>query len=427
MRTLLGFLAVAASSFCVFVYPLQVPAQTYAPKQIRIDAPPGADTAELTRIAALKSGAPLTKEQIEAALQRLGDTGVFADISYTVDSDALVIKLTGSAATQSLPVRYANFVWWQPPDLEKLVEARVPLFQGKLPFRGTLTDQVEAALTQLLHDKGIDAQVTAVQAGSLGQQANAVALMISQPEVVVGDLQLRDTLPALDPQLETLKHRLHGEDFNIAETSDAIQESVADIYRNAGYLDISSSAPTYSAPRKDLAAYAVDLASTVNSGSLYRVRALATPASPPLSPGEIQKAAEIKAGDPASALALRVAQGEVQKAYTDRGYLDAKTTINVAKNSAEHSVAYSVTTSPGEVYHFASIDTSALSAAQQATFARLFQGAPGAVPDRDFHVALFRAILALHAPRQPKLQEIKDPSNHTLTIALQPATTSTPN
>jgi hypothetical protein len=37
-------------------------------------------------------------------------------------------------------VRFANFVWWQPAELEKLVEARVPLFHGELPINGSLMD-----------------------------------------------------------------------------------------------------------------------------------------------------------------------------------------------------------------------------------------------------------------------------------------------
>jgi hypothetical protein len=108
-------------------------AQTYTPQQIRIDAPAGVDTAEALRIAALPSGVPLTKQQIEAGLQRVVDTGLFSDVAYTVNSDALVIKLTPSASSQLQPAHFSNFVWWQPAELETLVESSVPAYHGKLP------------------------------------------------------------------------------------------------------------------------------------------------------------------------------------------------------------------------------------------------------------------------------------------------------
>ena len=103
--------------------PLTTLAQTYNPKTIRIDAPPAVDAAEALHIAALPANVPLTKQQIEASLQRLADTGLFADVAYTVNSAALVIKLTPSAGGQLQPVHFSNFVWWQPAELEKLLDA----------------------------------------------------------------------------------------------------------------------------------------------------------------------------------------------------------------------------------------------------------------------------------------------------------------
>ena len=85
---------------------------------------------------------------IEAALQRIADTGLFADVGYTVNSDALVIKLTPSASSQLQPAHFSNFVWWQPAELESLLEASVPGYHGQLPLAGTLTDQVKAFRVQ---------------------------------------------------------------------------------------------------------------------------------------------------------------------------------------------------------------------------------------------------------------------------------------
>jgi len=411
-----------ALSALLLLVSLTTSAQTYTPKTIRIDAPPAVDTAEALRITALPDNSPLTKQQIESALQRLADTGLFADVGYTVDAAALVIKLTPSASSQLLPARFGNLVWWQPAELESLLEARVPAFHGQLPLAGTLTDQVKAALVSLLHTKGVDATVDARQ-NSLA--ANAVTLSIVSPSIVIGEVELNNPLPALLPQLKTVQHRLHGEDFDIAENTRAVQDSVNDIYRNAGYLAVVTSAPTISAPHKDLLNYAVDLTSTITPGDIYHLTTISIQAQPPLSEADLAKAANLKPGDIASPAAQRLARGEMQQAYHNEGYYDAQVLFTPHQDDQAHTIDYTYTFVPGEIYHFASIDTSALALDQQAAFARVFIVAPGTVADAKLSAAIAQAVQSLHLGYKVGIATIPDPATHTVKLALK--TAASPN
>jgi len=391
-------------------------AQTYTPKQIRIDAPPTVDTAEALRIAALPANSPLTKQQIEAALQRIADTGLFSDVGYTVNATALVIKLTPSASSQLQPAHFSNFVWWQPAELESLLEAAVPGYHGQLPVAGTLTDQVKTALVSLLHAKGVDATVDANQNGFA---ADSVTLSIVSPSIVIGDLQLQNALPSLLLQLKAVQHRLHGEDFDIAETTKAVQDSVNDVYQNAGYLAVDTSAPTTSAPRKDLLTYAVDLTSTITPGEIYHVSGLHLKAQPPVSEADLAKAANIKPGDLASPAAQRLATSEMKLAYANQGYFDAKVLITPHQDDKAHTIEYTCDFVPGEVYHFASIDTSALALDQQAAFARAFTVPPGAVADANLTTAIQHALQSLNLGFPVGLNVHPDPATHTAKFVLK--------
>jgi len=405
-----------ALSTLLLLAPLVAPAQTYTPKTIRVDAPPSVDTAEALRIAALPANAPLTKQQIEAALQRIADTGLFADVGYTVDATALVIKLTPSASSQLQPVHFSNFVWWQPAELESLLEAAVPGYHGQLPLAGTLTDQVRAALVALLHAKGVDASVDAHENGLA---ADSVTLSIVSPSIVIGDLQLQNTLPALLPQLKAVQHRLHGEDFDIAETTKAVQDSVNDVYRNAGYLAVDTSAPTTSTPRKDLLTYAVDLSATVTPGEVYHVAGLHLQAQPPVSEADLAKAANIKPGDVASLAAQRLALSEMQQVYASQGYFDAKVLFTPHQDDAAHTIEYTCNFVPGEIYHLASIDTSALAIDQQTAFTRAFTVAPGTVADANLRAAIRKALQSLNLGFPVSLGMVVDRKNHTVKIILK--------
>jgi len=412
MRTFLRFLALLTALFCA----LPAVAQTYTPKAVRIEGATGMDTAQLLGIANLKPGT-LTKEQIEGALQRLGDTGMFTDLRYTVSSEALVFKVTAPATSRSLPVRYANFVWWKPEELEKLVEARVPVFHGELPFGGTLTEQVEAALTDLLKGKGIDGKVEAMQASG-GDKVTGIILTITRPEILVGETHVQGATPEFAAKLDGMGHSIAGQDFGVEETSRTIRQRLGDIYADAGYLDIVNDPPTFAPPRKDMDRFLIDATVVVHPGEMYRITQIDLAAAPPLSSAELAKAAGIKAGDPAGAAALRLAKGELAKAYQDRGYLDAFATEETAKDSAAHTVAYSFHFTPGEVYHLAGIDASALPPDVQQAFANDSKLKPGVVAGSDVRQEIVRILQEKNFLRGVKLQSDSDRAQHTSKIVV---------
>jgi outer membrane protein assembly factor BamA len=378
----------------VWLVALTAGAQTYTPKAVRIEAPAGIDTVEPLRIAALQPGT-LTKEQIEAGMQRLADTGLFSDLSYTVNAKELVIKVTPTAASEVLPVRYGNFVWWQPGELEPLVEAKVPIFKGQLPSAGTLTEQVEAALVELMRQKGIEAAVEALPDDRPGVKP-ATVLRLTRPAVVVGEIQLLGALPELKQPVEKVANRMRGEDYEIGLTSFAIRASVEDLYQNAGYLDVATTQPTYGPPQKDMDRYKVDLTGTVTPNSIYRVRAVTIHAAAPVGEAELAKEAGIKVGDPASPLAERIAKGEVEKVYSRSGYMEAQATVHRDKDAAAHTVAEDVTIERGELDHLGSVDVSGLSPGQQAAFAKSFHAATGAVMDGELQSTLGRTVNQQH-------------------------------
>jgi len=395
-------------------------AQTYTPKAIRIEGA-GSDTAELLKIANLQPGTTLTKEQIEAALQRLGDTGQFADLSYTVNADALVFKLTASATSQSLPVRYANFVWWQPAELEQLVEARVPVFHGSLPLTGSLTDQVEAVLVDLLRQKGIEAKIETVQAGSLGGAPTSIALTITRPEIVVGELRLPNADPALAGDLQKMQHGLAGQDFDRDATARSIRENISDIYQNGGYLDVATEPPVLSPPRKDLLRYAIDATDIIHAGDLYRISRIDLQAAAPLTRADLDKVDDIKVGDPASVMGLRIARGSIAREYFEQGYHDAEAKVETTRDNAAHTIAYAFTLNLGELYHLDHIDASALPASAQVALAHDPKLAPGVVAGKDLMREIVTVLHPILGSTPLKTNMSSDRVHHTATIVLTAA------
>ena len=424
MRRATWFLAIAV---LVLAGALTRPAwaQTYNPKSIRFvstDPSQHLDPSELLRISGLQQGAPLTKADIQAALQKLGESGEFTDISYTVNDTALTIKLAPAGTqSQALPVRFVNFVWWDHDELLRLLEARVPLFHGTLPLQGNQTGEVEDSLVALLREKGIpDARVTALPSSDSSRAPmNAVALSISSPEILVGQVHFDGAVPEVAEKLTTLTHALVDRNFDLREVNTTIRDSAQAIFADAGYLDAASDPLVFAPPRKDLGGYVVDIQVAMHPGPLYHIGSIALHPEPPLSDSDLRAVLPFKTGDPASASTVRDAVSALARIYGDHGFLQARASANLDKKNSNHTVDYSFTFSPGAQYHLASIDASALPTDLQQEFSTLWHIAPGTIVDEAFQANLRETLQKLHTRMGILVGAKRNPDAHSVIIILQ--------
>ncbi|MGC2298667.1 MAG: POTRA domain-containing protein, partial [Acidobacteriaceae bacterium] len=110
---------------------VSAPAQKYVPKKI-VFSGTTASQAELLAVSGLKPGDSLGQAEIQAAAQKLIDTGLFTDVRFAFDGAALTYIL--KPATGMEAVTYANFPWWDEKTLNTAVAAKVPLFHGSVPL-----------------------------------------------------------------------------------------------------------------------------------------------------------------------------------------------------------------------------------------------------------------------------------------------------
>ena len=389
MHSVLATLALAIT--------LPLAAQTYTPKSIRLSGVPDNQVQQLLSVAALKPGDTLTKEQIEAALQKLSDTGLFSDIGYTVDSSALVITLTPSSSSQVLPVRFGNIVWWQPAELEKLLEARIPLYHGELPLNGTLTDQVTDAIVALLEAKGVHAKVVAMP----GLKDNVVDLNVTQPSVVLGDIQIVGATPEAEKQILKLQGYLGGQDFDRVESPGAIDHGVEQFFHNAGFLDTVAEPPSFGPPHKDPTIaqprILIDTQVAVRDAALYRLSQVTVQGAPPVSQEELARLLTVHPNDPATLYDRNVNSVVLAGAYQKHGYLDADAKLDSPRDPGHHTIAYHFTVDPGVQYRLGQIDTTALNPQDRAAFVAVWHIPPGELLDVDIEEALSKAIAGVHS------------------------------
>lgn len=414
-----------------FLFASPLLAQTYHPKAIHVQGAETLDQKEVMRLVALPSGEPITKEDIDQALERLGASGFFTEIRYSVTPDALTIIVKTSPGAHALPVRFANFVWWKPGELEALVQARVPQFKGSLPLAGDLTDKVEAALTSLLAENGIqNAHVTARLSSyakdpdTPSSEIQTVTFALEQPQITLRNLDLNGVAPEAKSPMTFAIIRLKSDEFDLLLTSRAIVETTAEVHRNVGYLDATVKDPFFSEPVKQTVGYGVDASAVVYPGILYHVSAVTFAGVPPDMIDQLTSAVGIKPGDPAGALALRSGQGSAARFFINRGMLDGTASVAVARDTTAHTASYRFEVSPGPVYHFAALNISALTPVQQKVFLLRFAIKTGSVADQSVTAAITQSLLSAGLSGAVLLEK-KNRANHTVTYTVQPQSAST--
>src|ERR1700744_1791086 len=187
---------------------LSLSAQTYTPHKI-VFTGTSLDQSALVKTAAVAAGKPITIKEIDAAMQRIVDTGLFAGIRYTVDDSALNFIVTPQSASAMLPVIYGNFIFWKPDELTSLVHSRLPLFTGQVSTNGNLQQSVQDTLVAILLDNGIKANVD-----SILTQEKTVNFFIAQPPVQIRQVPVDSVSPIAQPRVTEVLQSFAGTEFN---------------------------------------------------------------------------------------------------------------------------------------------------------------------------------------------------------------------
>ena len=370
-----AFRALAPLLFFAITLPLA--AATYAPKSLLFKGADEYKAADLITVTGLTPGKLVTSEEIDAAMQRLVDTGLFSDMRYTVNDQALTFVLTPVASDQLLTARYKNFVWWSDEELNALVHGRIPLFTGKVPVTGTMKDAVEAALTEIVGGKSVKATIRSVNAATLGKGVSGLTFAIDDPLVEVGEVQIDQVSAAASSKVAGVKKRYSGGDYDAYTSALSLSQSVQEAYLDLGYLDVAVDPPTHGVPQVGPSIISVSLSTAAHEGAVYHVSKIDWPETPIVTKAAFTEASHLKSGDVASRMALMQTELAESARFSAVGYLDAKVSAKGQKDEARHEIAYTFDAVPGEQYRVASVKTPGLSAEQQAEFEKVWTLSPG--------------------------------------------------
>jgi outer membrane protein assembly factor BamA len=411
----------ALLAICLVTPSANLSAQSFLLPKISFTGAPAYSQAELLAFTGLKPGATSSSAEIQAAAQRLSDTGLFTDVHFESNANGLVYALKLMPADNMLRASFANFVWWSPEELTTALKARVPLYLGLVPISGNIQDSISTALKTMLAEKNVTATIVALPSSpQLGATPTAISFSIESPEIRVHSLTLAQASPAMQPKLDKVVKETLGRPFDQDNTRAAITTQINEIYRNDGYLDIALLDLTHTAPQLTPTGIDLDLTATVSEGEPYRLTALTWSGSDIMSTADFNKSVKLKPEDIASQLAVRQSLAPLANAYSVKGYQDARIQAPATIDHATHHVTYNIHVIPGEQYHLRSVKAIGLNDEQQKQFNSGWLLKPGEIFDATYVTSFLKKNTALRTFEgySANYRAVSDPNTHLVDLTL---------
>jgi outer membrane protein insertion porin family len=381
--------------------------------------------AALEAASGLKVGETITKDDLQAAAQRLVDTGAFGDLQSMLDGPvkglSVIFNVTPADPARILTVGFENFVWYEPSELAAELQKRVPLFNGTVPEAGNQQDAITAALQQMLAAKNIAARVSEdVLAPSASQPLRVAEYRVDSPSVRVHSITLTGVTPPFAAATDKTIHAFSGNRYNEGLSQISLPNFLLAPYRDAGYQAASLTGLTRTVVSSTASRVDVDVAATVTPGDLYHVSALDWPGSPLMSTQQFNTASTLHPGDLASRKALLESLGKLEAAYRANGYVDAVITASPVLDTAAHTVAFTVAAIPGVQYTLKSVTPLNLTDAQRKDFDRGWTMHPGDTYNEGYVTSFLKNNTALQSLNglAASFKTVADPDAHTIDLTI---------
>ena len=309
---------------------------------------------ELLNVANLKPGMALTQSEMQDHGQKLMDTGLFESLNFRFDGENLVYTLT--PLTSLMPVRLENLPLAEGEELEAALRDRVPLYNGKVPPDGGLTQAVGRALEEILKDKGIKVTVQAAPLVDQGaHDVTAISFAITAPPVRVGEIHVEGVSAEMQARVKQIADRVTKTSYDTEHAADNVERAFGLLYEDEGYAMVKLHAEQRGNPVAGSEAIEVPLSVSVEEGRRYKLGSIRLPSGELLNLAEINKAAgagsnaveklAVKGG-----VTLRTAMQYVAGQYKSTGHMDCVVTPHVELDEAAGVANYRLDVEPGPVY-----------------------------------------------------------------------------
>lgn len=381
-------LALTAALFAVrFASAHQTAAGSAKIAEVTLEGSKRMTSDEVSVACGLKPGDVVSKEDLQAAANKLAQLGTFASVSFKFETKPDGVHLHFVVAdSQAPPVVYDNFPWFTDDELSAAIRQAIPYFDGTAPAEGKAADDMAKALEKLLVTRGVYGSVTHSITDSPGGGGSRLQFNVEGAPVQLAKLNFTD--PGAGIAVEAGAHLpdVVGHAYSRYSLELFAFEQIRPAYLEAGHLKVSFGEPQ----AKFEGTAPVGVQKTVSGtlpitpGPIYRLGEITWSGNSALSNAALNSLVKVAPNAVADGMALQAAWQAASRAYSHIGYLDAQVEARPQFDDANSRVTYAVKITEGQQYKMGQLVVTGLSLDGEKRLRQAWALESGAVFDQAY-------------------------------------------
>jgi len=336
-------------------------------------------------LAGLQTGSQVTRKNLQAAADRLVQSGLFAKVKYDFRTSPEGVSVTFHVEeTPRIPAYFDNFPWFSDGELSAAIRTKLPFFDGSLPEAGAAVDQAGDALGNLLGSRGLQVAVEHQVLANPLSEGTVQEFLIQGAVLRIAKIEFNDASVSSSLAVQQHLSELLGKPYSRMTLDLFLSENVRPYFLQQGFLRAKLGPPEVRLtgnPNQKLPEE-IPVYIPVSPGTVYHWRILDWIGNSALSTITLASVAGMRPGDIANGMDMEAGWDRVREEYAHRGYLEAKVVPSVTYDDQAHTVSFSVRIGEGKQYKFGVIVLTGISVSAERRLREAWPIAGGEVFDK---------------------------------------------
>jgi outer membrane protein assembly factor BamA len=336
-------------------------------------------------LAGLQTGSQVTRKDLQAAADRLVQSGLFARVKYDFRTSPEGVSVTFHVEeTPRIPAYFDNFPWFSDGELSAAIRTRLPFYDGSLPEAGDAVDQAGDALKNLLASRGLQVAVEHQVLANPLSEGTVQEFLIQGESLRIAKIDFSDASVSSSPAVQQHLSELAGKPYSRMTLDLFLSENVRPYFLQQGYLRAKLGPPEVRLtgnPNQKLPEE-IPVYIPVVAGVVYHWKTLEWSGNSVLSTITLTSVSGMKPSDIANGMDIEAGWDRAREEYAHRGYLEAKLVPSATYDDQGHTVSFVVKVEEGKPYKFGIIVLTGISASAERRLREAWPIAGGEVFDK---------------------------------------------